>query len=253
MKLHPPLHRDQTATTIGSRDLSDPQAYSMIYSPLSTPTPNPRPGILLNETWPLRPSAVMQPSNDSRQPRSFSLGPGRRNSNIDSSKSRSIPVRRRSSSANTSKNRVNSTSPSGNSSKSGSLEKGPFVPPPNSPTLSRPQYLSNDNVYITPELEGQPPFQDVTALPTIQSKPGPFKMVFGAIGRLIRNLQEVPPQPCKVEKGSDGEKPVVVFTPGKGVYMAFATLANLTVMVALDSTALSVALPVSVPNLLNLA
>ena len=45
------------------------------------------------------------------------------------------------------------------------------------------------------------------------------------------------------KKDLEGE-PAVVFTPGRGVYMAFTVLAILTIMVALDSTALSVALPV---------
>ena len=42
--------------------------------------------------------------------------------------------------------------------------------------------------------------------------------------------------------------PDVEFKPSRRLYVAFATLAVITLMVALDGTSLSVALPVSLPS-----
>ena len=67
------------------------------------------------------------------------------------------------------------------------------------------------------------------------------------------NSKEVAPESTEGQEGNStqtAESPrphihAVTYKPGKWLYMAFATLAVLTIMVALDATALSVALPVS--------
>ena len=90
----------------------------------------------------------------------------------------------------------------------------------------------------------KPEYDELTALPTISSKPGPLCAAVGAVQGTIRNLQDAPTQKLQTNPKDPEGEPIMVFKPGKGVYMAFAVLANLTIMVALDSTALSVALPV---------
>ena len=49
----------------------------------------------------------------------------------------------------------------------------------------------------------------------------------------------------EIQAPSTGRTQPTQYKPGLWLYLAFATLATLTIMVALDATALSVALPVS--------
>ena len=49
----------------------------------------------------------------------------------------------------------------------------------------------------------------------------------------------------EISTSSTGRPQPAQYKPGLWLYLAFATLAILTIMVALDATALSVALPVS--------
>lgn len=202
MKLHPPLRRDPTEASIGSRELSDPHAYSMIYPPMPSHSSSIEEE---DDLWPLKPGpAIKKPSVDRSSGRS------------------SVSHRRRPSSAPSSLTQVGS--PEAYTSLGG-----------DTPVISDEE----------PFGKKESNYQELTALPTIDTKPGPLGIVVGAVQGTIRNLQEVPAQQSSV-KGNDAEgQPIVVFTPGKGVYMAFGVLANLTIMVALDSTALSVALPVS--------
>ena len=55
----------------------------------------------------------------------------------------------------------------------------------------------------------------------------------------------VKPEISNSQASSTGRTQPTQYKPGLWLYLAFATLAILTIMVALDATALSVALPVS--------
>lgn len=232
MKLHPPLHRDATDASIQSRDLSDPHAYSMTFPP--PPHPEPRqespPDLDDDELWPLRPRATTR-SGYSRR-RDYADFSSRRSS----SQNHSVPSHHHSSSVSSSVTRVASRTPSAEKL----AEFSDSTPTTSEERLSR----KLENAGFDSQGKRNTQLQDMTALPTIPSKAGPVRTVFRAGEAWIRKLQEVPEQPCQYKPSDIEGEPVFVFTPGRGVYMAFTCLAILTIMVALDSTALSVALPV---------
>lgn len=253
MQLPAPLHRDQTQVSIQSRELSDPHAYSMV-APIKANSPLKEEEDQEDIVWPLRPSAALSPCRTERRSRSSSE-PSVKRTSMHTSIGQWMASRsssRHTSSTGSSATRVGSTSPDGKPSrdfiKSLPSELPDTRPAPVRPTTEDAQCDFARRLTTEPAAKRMPVPEHITALPTIETRPSPAKVAFLTVQRFIRSLQEVPCQPV-APKDFVGEKddvegqPIVAFTPGKGVYMAFATLAILTIMVALDSTALSVALP----------
>ena len=129
------------------------------------------------------------------------------------------------------------------------------------PSHSRTSPLNQANHPIGDErdisaLPTFPPIATPTSLMSSQTLVDPSsrnRSTTSAFGRLDKSSDdgEKPPVPgrerppmSRTEEPPFTEPPIAAFKPNFSLYMAFATMAVFTLMVALDSTALSVALPV---------
>ena len=249
MKLRSRLTREQTQASIQSRELSDPHAYSMSFPDVDVPSlGDEHRDREDNDLWPLRSSSNMPPYPTDGRPRNYSVPRAPRSSMVSFPRRSAVDFPPWLLSNLRSSFRQFSYTPPDEAVNRLSFQKGTSVEDDESESVDDAHYV------LDPPSRSGRALGELTALPTMQPNSNPAKAMFFRLRTMVRKLQEVPAQPHSAdavrERTRTGRddiegQPVLVFTPGKGVYMAFTTLAILTIMVALDSTALSVALPVS--------